>query len=462
MASRNFRPSPKKTYEGATAVRVTNESELRRAVLSCLLWEKEFYESGESIATRIANMVPKVDPNLVANLAVEAREKHHLRHAPLWLVINMLKHKSHRPYVKDTIRKVVQRPDELSELLALYFNGKKKPIASQLKKGLAEAFTKFNAYQLAKWNRAKEITLRDVMFLCHPKPKNDEQIKTFKQLAEGNLPTPDTWETSLSSGGDKKEHWTRLLKENKLGALALIRNLRNMVQASVDEGLVRQAVENLQDNRVLPFRYIAAAKHAPIFEDVLETAMFNSIATHKRLYGKTGLLVDVSGSMFQPLSAKSDLSRMEAANGLAMLLREICEDVVICTFSTGIKRVAPRRGFALRDAVNNSLNHSATYLGAAVNAMYNNTNSRFRGNYRGHVTFEGQNLELDRLIVITDEQSHDVVPSPQGLGYMINVASYKQSIGYGDWVRISGFSEAVVTWIQTFEEEFYNNKKLFV
>ena len=37
----------------------------------------------------------------------------------------------------------------------------------------------------------------------------------------------------------------------------------------------------------------------------------------------------------------------------------------------------------------------------------------------------------DRLIVITDEQSHDSVPAPRGKGYVINVASNRNGVGYG-------------------------------
>jgi hypothetical protein len=52
---------------------------------------------------------------------------------------------------------------------------------------------------------------------------------------------------------------------------------------------------------------------------------------------------------------------------------------------------------------------------------------------------------------MTDEESHDPVPSPKNLGYMVNVASYQNSVGYGPWIRLTGFSEALVQWIQASE-----------
>ena len=60
------------THEGAPAAILTPEQSLRRSVLSCMLWENEFYENGQAIAARIASLVPQVAPDRVAALAIEA------------------------------------------------------------------------------------------------------------------------------------------------------------------------------------------------------------------------------------------------------------------------------------------------------------------------------------------------------------------------------------------------------
>ena len=90
---------------------------MRRSVLACLLWEKQFYEDGVEIAGRIAELVPKVAAEKVASLAVEAREKMKLRHAPLLLVREMARHATHRKYVAETLERVIQRADELAEFV---------------------------------------------------------------------------------------------------------------------------------------------------------------------------------------------------------------------------------------------------------------------------------------------------------------------------------------------------------
>jgi hypothetical protein len=419
-----------RTHEGGPARNISPELALRRSVLACLLWEEQFYEDGVEIAGRIRELVPKVKPEAVAALAVEARSKMKLRHAPLLLVREMARQKDHRAMVSQTLAQVIQRADELAEFVAIYWKDGKTPLSAQVKKGLAQAFRKFDEYHLAKYDRSGPIRLRDVLFLCHAKPRDAEQAALWKRLIAGELQTPDTWEVALSSGADKRATWERLVQERKLGGLALLRNLRNMKQAGVDERLVLSALGSMSTARVLPFRFLAAARYVPQWEEPLEQAMFSSLAGQEKLPGRTVLLVDVSGSMTDALSQRSEMLRTDAAYGLAILLREVCETAVVYSFSDNLVEVPPRRGFALRDAVDASQLHNGTYLGKALGEI--------REPY-------------DRMIVITDEQAHDRVPGPRGRGYVINVASFKNGVGYGPWTHIDGWSEAVVEYVRALE-----------
>lgn len=435
---------PIRTHEGAIAKHINPELQLRRSVMAHMLWESEFYESGEAIASRITSLIAQCKPESVAAIAVEAREKMKLRHVPLLIVREMARLVTHRSLVASTLATVIQRPDELSEFVAIYWKDKKQPLSAQVKRGLALAFKKFDAYSLAKYNQDGAVKLRDVLFLCHAKPVDEAQAATWKQLVDGKLPVPDTWEVALSAGGkdaDKKAIWERLLAEGKLGALALLRNLRNMQEASVPMSAIKAALVGMKTERVLPFRFIAAARYAPTMEPELESAMFKCIEGRDKLAGRTVLLVDVSGSMADKISAKSDLTRLDAACGLAMLLREVCTEVVVVTFSGNAVLVPSRRGFALRDAIDKSQPHGSTNLGSALVAV------------QSHV----QTKDHDRIIVITDEQSADKVSYPRARGYVINVASAKNGIGYGAWTHIDGWSEAVVDYIMQHEQPETSN-----
>jgi len=422
-----------RTHEGAAARNISTDLQLRRSVLACLLWESQFYEDGVEIAGRIAELVPKVAAEKVAALAVEGRAKMKLRHAPLLLVREMARHATHRGLVADTLARVIQRADELAEFVAIYWKDGRVPLSAQVKKGLAAAFPKFDEYALAKYDRSGPIKLRDVLFLAHAKPRDEAQAGVWKRLIAGELTTPDTWEVALSSGADKRAAWERLLREEKLGALALLRNLRNMRDAGVNEDLVLAALGSMSTARVLPFRFLAAARYAPQWEGALEQAMLKCVAGAEKLRGKTIVLVDVSGSMTAPLSQRSEMQRTDAAYGLAVLLREIGEKVAVFSFSDKLVEVPARRGFALRDAIDRSQAHSGTQLGQAVDEL-------------------SRQQSYDRLVVITDEQSHDRVPAPKGTrGYVINVASYKNGLGYGKWTHIDGWSESVVEYIRELE-----------
>jgi 60 kDa SS-A/Ro ribonucleoprotein len=427
-----------RTHEGARARNISPELQLRRSVLACLLWENQFYEDGIEIAGRIAELVRKVEAEKVAALAIEGRERMKLRHAPLLIVREMARHKTHRALVSETLARVIQRADELAEFVAIYWKDGRVPLSGQVKKGLAAAFPKFDEYQLAKYERGGPIKLRDVLFLCHAKPRDQAQADVWKRLVSGGVTTPDTWEVALSSGADKREAWERLLREQKLGALALLRNLRNMREVGVDESLVLSALGSMSTARVLPFRFLAAARYAPQWEEALERAMLKCVAETEKLPGKTIVLVDVSGSMTAPLSRRSEMQRTDAAYGLAVLLREIAEKVAVYSFSDNLVEVPARRGFALRDAIDASQRHNSTQLGNAVEKI-------------------NRSEKCDRLIVITDEQAHDKVPAPSGKGYLINVASYKNGVGYGKWVHIDGWSEAVIEYIRALERTAWIN-----
>lgn len=413
------------THEGGPAKRISPEMQLRRSVMSCLLWEREFYEDGKDIADRILETAAQCDTATVSALAVEARNVFGLRHVPLLLLTDLIRRGG--PGVADTVAETIRRADEMAELVSIYWRDGKRPLSKQMKMGLAKAFGKFSEYQLAKYDRDGPVRLRDVLFLTHPKPANDDQEALFKRVAERQLATPDTWEVGLSGGADKRETFERLIRDGKLGYLALLRNLRNMVDAGCDLGLVKDAIVARKGaDLVWPFRYVAAARACPQLEPVIDQALCEAVSSGPRLSGSTVILVDVSASMHARMSAKSDMTRMDAAAALASVVNG---DVRVFTFSNQIVEVPPRRGMAGVDAVIRSQHHSVTYLGAAVEAV-------------------NREVKHDRLIVITDEQSHDRVPDPVAAkAYMVNIASAKNGIGYGRWVHVDGFSEAIIRFI---------------
>lgn len=438
-------PVPQVTHEGGKAVRIGTQESLLRTVASTMLFEDTFYESGESIAKRLAVLVGQNTPEEVQRVALLARGDLKLRHAPLWLAVQMaIQHKG--ALTRQTVRDVIQRPDELAEAIALYFKAMgvdrksakgKTSLPASLKRGIAEAFPKFDEYRLAKWNRTdRDVKLKDALFLTHPKPKDAEQDALWKRLIEGTLATPDTWEVAYSaatSNDEKKAIWERLISEKKLGGMATLMNLRNMTEVGVGPAMVKAALANIDArSRLLPFRFVAAAQYAPAFASEISDAMLRAVSEYGRLDGTTVLVVDNSGSMHGvPMSAKSKMDRTAAAGALAILVREVSEYARVFVYGTEVAEVKNVRGLPLIEAIRNGPG-GGTNTAAAL-------------------TFARSKVpDATRIILITDEQAHDGIIANWGekQGYLVNVAPYGPGLDTsGKWQRINGWSERLVDWI---------------
>src|SRR3954468_9301361 len=95
------------TREGAPAHRIGALAQLERSVMSCLLWESEFYEDGQTIGQRIADLVKQVPAAEVARVAIQAKEDMRLRHVPLLLARELMRPKEGREQAKGLFPRVI-------------------------------------------------------------------------------------------------------------------------------------------------------------------------------------------------------------------------------------------------------------------------------------------------------------------------------------------------------------------
>lgn len=427
---------------------------LRRATLANLLWENLAYVDGQTVAKHIQKLIPKCEPQDVANLAVECRVVQKLRHTPLFIVSEMCKYPQHRQFVGDVLPKIITRADMLTDFLAIYWSEGKRPIINQAKKGLAAAFHNFNEYQFAKYDRDGAIKLRDVMFLCHPKANDDAEQELFYKIAQRQLKTPDTWEVALSRGANKKNTWTRLIEEKKLGGLAMLRNLQNMMRAEVDRKTIEQGLSQIRSQMLLPLDFVKAWTTATEFDRQIENAMLESYKNLPKLPGKTLFIVDVSGSMSGCVSSRTMFNRLDCAKAMAMLAANQCEDyTLVCTAGNdGTRKCAsklieyPKKGFGIFSQIHEAYNE----LG-------------------GGGIFTRQCLEwcknklkdpetYDRIIIFSDSQDCDApnmrTPAPFAKhNYICDVSSEQHGVAYdGIWdAEISGWSEHFITYIAALE-----------
>ncbi|MCU0430185.1 MAG: TROVE domain-containing protein [Cytophagaceae bacterium] len=342
-------------YEGGKAFRLTPEWELYSAVVTASLSDM-MYEKADDRLARIISLISISDPLFVAQLAIYTREKMHLRSVPLVLAVELAKIHSGDSLVKNTVYRIIQRADEITELLAYYQASNKRigtkklnKLSKQLQKGVAEAFGKFDEYQFAKYNREAQVKLRDALFIVHPKATNEQQQALFNKIVKDTLEIPYTWEVELSRLGQQKyatkenQHlafkakWEELILSGRLGYMALLRNLRNILELQVSSDAMKKVGEILssetqvRNSKQLPFRFLSAyrevqkvnSSYVGFIMDCLEKAVFISAENIKGFDLNTRVLIasDVSGSMYSAISKNSSIQNYDIGLILSMLMR---------------------------------------------------------------------------------------------------------------------------------------------
>jgi hypothetical protein len=349
-------------YEQAPAFQLTPEWNLYSTVVTSSLSDK-FYETTSERLETLRKLIKENDPQFVARLAIYAREQMNLRSVPLVLAVELAKIHAGNSLVSRLTARIVQRADEITELLAYYQSANERKgtkklnrLSKQLQAGLQQAFIKFDEYQFAKYNRDAEIKLRDALFLIHPKAKDEEQQVIFDKIVNNSLQTPYTWETELSALGqvsfesdkDKEKafsrKWEELIDSGKLGYMALLRNLRNILEAEVSASHVTTVCENIASaqkvlkSKQLPVRFLSAYREiskinsgfaVPIM-DALEQAITVSAQNIAGFNESTRILIacDVSGSMQKTVSPKSKVMNYDIGLMLGMLLKSRCKNIV--------------------------------------------------------------------------------------------------------------------------------------
>lgn len=258
---------------GGAAFSQTAELELVSLLLTSFVSDK-FYESSDDQLTRLQNLVAAIpDKKFIGQAAIYARTQFGMRsitHALIGELVNQVKGQE---WLKNAVQKTIFRPDDMMEMVSYYFNKYGKPMPNSLKKGIRASFNEFDPYELAKYRGENlEVKLVDLVNLVHPKPNAKNKV-AFKQLVAGKLKSKDTWEKNLTQAGQKAETeeekqelkgaaWAKLIKQDKLGYFALLRNLRNIIQDApevIDEALaILVDKKRIKNSLVLPFRFITA------------------------------------------------------------------------------------------------------------------------------------------------------------------------------------------------------------
>lgn len=427
MGKFNVRDQEKKTvmnFEDAPAFSLRSEVELFGAVVTSLL-DDSFYERKSARLVRLQSLMAQVSPEFVCRLAVYARRKMNLRSIPIVLLVELLGSLRRRTGAFDrrmvgwAIDAVILRADEIGEILAYYQTANDRPgpkklgaLAQQLKVGVAASFNRFDEYQFAKYDRAGTVRLRDALFLTHPKAKDAGQQRLFDKIAGQKLEVPFTWETQLSARGNSKGVWEELLTSGRVGYMALVRNLRNILVSGVNDEVLALVARTLADepqvrrSKQMPVRFLSAylevqdLERAGPIKEALEKAVQTSALGQEFFPPGERILIaaDVSGSMNQRLSRTGKVLVRDVGLLLASVLRSVMgASVTSGIFGTDWKVKNYEGSHPLRDTVD--LRAQANEVGTATNG------------YKVLAWALGQaQWEYDRIVFFTDCQLYG---SPQ-------------------------------------------------
>jgi CheY-like chemotaxis protein len=349
-------------------------------------------------------------------------------------------------------------------------------LSRQIQNGLQRAFNRFDEYQFAKYDRDNlEVKLRDALFLVHPKAKDEQQQALFDKIVNRQLKVPYTWETELSALGQQKfeseekkqeavrEKWEELINSGKLGYMALMRNLRNILQADVSL-LEMQKVANRLSNaeqvaksKQLPFRYLSAYReiekvnstNTALLMNALEAAVKYSASNIEGFDENTRVLLasDVSGSMWSSVSQRSSVRNYDIGILLSMLLRNRCKQVVSGIFGDDWKVV---------NMPNDNILMATRQLERLGNTVGFSTNG-----YKVIDWLIEQKIVMDKVMMFTDMQMWDSTGrfktfedswkkykkmAPEAKLYLFDLAGYGQlplRLAEPDVYLIAGWSDRV-------------------
>lgn len=410
--------------EGHVAYGMTDKAKLVTQVMTSFVNESKFYGDNTAEMKETIKRVIQKDPRFVSNLAVFARREFNMRSVAHILTAFLAHEEAGKPCVRSTVKGVSLRGDDVTEIMSFYLSEFGKPIPNSLKKGINDVLSGFDEYTLAKYKgEGKAVKMRDLLCICRPKPKDKAQEALWKRCLEGTLEIPETWETQLSANGNNRETWEKLIDSGKVGYMALLRNLNNIIKANPKN--MNKVLEKIADpvavkkSRQLPFRYLSAYK--AISEnagsnvlDALETAIEASVENLPHLPGTTVIAVDTSGSMRSAISAKSEIRCCEIGMLLGIIANRICDNAIFYTFDTSLQRKAiSKKSGIIYATTHEARAGGGTYMNLPFEAMIK------------------ERIKADRIIVISDNECNGYWGSPiQSLA-----DTYRKRTGNDIWVH---------------------------
>lgn len=369
------------THEGGSGFAKDVKTELFTLALTNFVGENTFYESAGSRDTRFVDLVRaagKADPVWTAAFIVWLRNEGNMRTASVVAALEFAA--SGAENARQVVANSLARADEPAEAVAYWFgaHGRKMPYA--IKRGIADAVVRLYSERSAvKWDSAgSSYRMGDVIEIVHPKPRDAKQSALFQYLIDSrhnrtgprgieklpdletllmwrsdpgrrldDMPRLATWEMASSLMPVDQRFWETLIMSDQLGYMALLRNLRNFEAKLISDEARDRVAAKLTDpaevaaSRQLPFRFWSAWKNSGTvrFGPALEKSLDIVAGNVPEFRGRTLIMVDTSGSMSAPMSAKSKIARMEAGALFGAIMAARSTKGVLAMYASTVAKV---------------------------------------------------------------------------------------------------------------------------
>lgn len=461
---------------GHAAYKLDDKTKLMTMALTTMLGEPKYYGDNTDELIQLAEgLCGAGEGEFVAKMAVWARTEGNLRsvsHALIAVAAHCCPTTGDgttRSFVRKATRIVASmRGDDGTEILAAYKALYGKPIPNALRRGVRDAQGEMSAYAIAKYqSKNKDLKLRDALRITHPVARDERAADAMGKAVAGELPMPKGWETELSERGNTKEVWDELIRENRLGIFAQVRNLRNMLNAGAD---VTPVLENLKNpeviakSRMLPFRFYSAYSElngagllTTAVSRALDAAMTNACANVDPLPGKTAVLIDRSGSMFANISTRSTVRCIDIAAVIGAMFAQIADDAWVCAFNHVADHVTMVGTSIISDVSIMPCASGGTNMAAGFELLMHS------------------GFDADRVIVLSDNEVNGSVFYSRGSKETIQeeLGKYRRKVGHDVWCHaidlqgygtsqfigqkvniMAGWSDAVLRFISMAENGF--------
>lgn len=370
------------TYEGAAAYSRSTVSAWINMLFSSLM-EDRFYESGTSQFDRFIKLTDKMAEKygykFIGKAAIFVRNEFGMRSVSHILAawLNDKKFESKRNFYSA----FYHRPDDVGEVFSLIdaFNGKR---SHAIVRGTADYLSTLNDYSLMKYRMlGHKYNMYDLINISHA---NSENINAFKN---DKLESADTWEVKISTAKSKEEkdaEWHRLVEKGKLGYMALIRNLNNILNSNISNSWIVEylcpQLENenkIRKSLIFPYRIYTAFKNlnVPNVHVVASLEKAFLIATNNvpKFDGYNAVVLDVSGSMSDRVSYHSNVTLKDIGACFAATLLLSGSNIDFIKFGTTAmkKTINPLGGpfYVIEEMCKNDGCGYGTYLSTAIEKM---------------------------------------------------------------------------------------------